>query len=87
MGEPERFGKLLRSALQDVAWCSADPVCRETDSTGIDGLNAASCHACILVSETSCSYNNCALDRRTLVGIGEVNPFFDLAALSQTEAR
>ncbi len=83
MGEPERFGKLLQSALQDVAWCSADPVCRETDSTGIDGLNAASCHACILVSETSCSYNNCALDRRTLVGIGDVDPFFDLAALSE----
>ena len=82
MGEPERFGNLLQSALQDVAWCSADPVCRETDATGIDGLNAASCHACILVSETSCSYNNCVLDRRTLVGIGDINPFFDLAALS-----
>ena len=45
MGESERFGNLLQSALQDIAWCSADPVCRETHSTGIDGLNAASCQS------------------------------------------
>lgn len=87
MGESERFGGLLQSALQDIAWCSADPVCRETDSTGIDGLNAASCHACILVSETSCSYNNCGLDRRTLVGIGDVKPFFDVDAFAFPEER
>ena len=83
MGHPERFGALLRSALQDMAWCSADPVCRETEATGLDGLNAASCHACVLVSETSCSYNNCALDRRTLVRVGAIEPFFDVDGLVQ----
>lgn len=87
MGEPERFGALLQSALQDMSWCSADPVCRETEATGIDGLNAASCHACILVSETSCSYNNCALDRRTLVQIGGLEPFFNVDGLVQPGAR
>lgn len=78
MGDPGRFGRLLFTALQDTAWCSADPVCRETENAGMDGLNAAACHACVLVSETSCSYNNCLLDRRMLVKIGEVEPFFDL---------
>lgn len=87
MGEPDRFGALLQSALQDMSWCSADPVCRETESTGIDGLNAASCHACILVSETSCSYNNCALDRRTMVRIGGLEPFFNVDGLVKPGAR
>ncbi len=81
LGDPVRFGRLLVSALQDMAWCSADPVCRETSATGIDGLNAASCHACALISETSCSFNNCVLDRRTLVPVGDVPAFFDLDAL------
>lgn len=81
MGDPGRFGALLQSALQDMAWCSADPVCRETEVSGLDGLNAASCHACVLVSETSCSYNNSALDRRTLVRIGEIEPFFNVDEL------
>jgi hypothetical protein len=83
MGNPGRFGKLLAAALQDISWCSADPVCKETAATGMDGLNAASCHACILVSETSCSYNNCLLDRRTLVELGGVEPFFKLEGLSE----
>jgi hypothetical protein len=91
MGAPERFGRLLQAAIQDTAWCSADPVCRETAVTGLDGMNAASCHACILASETSCSFNNTILDRRTLVGVSDcVKPFFDLEALlegSRNEVR
>jgi hypothetical protein len=83
MGQPEKFGKLLSAALMDVSWCSADPVCRETEETGMDGLNAASCHACLLVSETSCSYNNSFLDRRALVEIGGGAPFFKLEGFSQ----
>lgn len=81
LGDPVRFGRLLVAAMQDMSWCSADPVCRETSATGIDGLNAASCHACALVSETSCSFNNCVLDRRTLVPVSGVPAFFDLDAL------
>lgn len=70
MGEPERLGALLQAALLDIAWCSADPVCKESEHQGLGGMSAASCHACMLVSETSCAFNNCLLDRRTLVDLG-----------------
>src|SRR5690606_19445496 len=86
MGDPKRFGALLQAALLDVAWCSADPVCKESDKQGLSGMNAASCHACMLVSETSCSYNNSLLDRRTLVDIGGMEPFFKLHELATHEA-
>jgi hypothetical protein len=43
-------------------------VCSELDHQGVDAMNAAACHACSLVSETSCPYNNSLLDRRLLVG-------------------
>ncbi|HFF1816695.1 DUF1998 domain-containing protein [Pseudomonas aeruginosa] len=78
MGEPERLGALLQAALLDIAWCSADPVCKESEHQGLGGMSAASCHACMLVSETSCAFNNCLLDRRTLVDLGGVEPFFRL---------
>lgn len=81
MGEPRRFGALLESALLDISWCSADPVCKESDRQGLAGMNAASCHACMLASETSCSVNNSLLDRRTLVSIGGMEPFFQLDKL------
>jgi len=86
MGEPSRFGPLLQAALLDVAWCSADPVCKESDHQGFQGMNAASCHACMLTSETSCAFNNCLLDRRTLVGLGEIEPFFMLEKLAELES-
>jgi hypothetical protein len=86
MGDPRRFGALLQAALLDIAWCSADPVCKESDKQGLNGMNAASCHACMLVSETSCSYNNSLLDRRTLVEIGGMEPFFKLDELTALEA-
>lgn len=85
MGEPSRFGTLLQSALLDIAWCSADPVCKETTHQGAGGMNAAACHACVLVSETSCSCNNSLLDRRMLVGIGAIEPFFQIDKLSEYE--
>ena len=81
MGDPKRFGALLEAALLDISWCSADPVCKETDRQGIGGMNAASCHACMLVSETSCAYNNSLLDRRMLVGLGGVDSYFRLDKL------
>lgn len=67
-GLPERFLGTLQRALADLSWCSADPVCSEMESQGIDGMNAAACHACALVSETSCTFNNSLLDRRLVIG-------------------
>lgn len=67
-GSPERFLGTVMRALADLSWCSADPVCSEMEVQGIDGMNAAACHACALVSETSCTFNNSLLDRRLVVG-------------------
>lgn len=77
-GEPDRLVRTLLAALQTAQWCSLDPICGERPSQGYDGLNLAACHACSLVSETSCGYFNSLLDRTLLVGNGSSVPgFFD----------
>ena len=67
-GEPKRLIGTMQRAIADLSWCSGDPVCSEMSRQGVDGMNAAACHACTLVSETSCAYNNSLLDRRLLLG-------------------
>lgn len=71
-GEPERLTHTLRSALQRAAWCSNDPLCMESEGSGVDSVNLAACHACLLLPETSCELNNCFLDRALLVGEPEL---------------
>jgi hypothetical protein len=64
-------GKLADSvhrAIDRVSWCSADPLCIESDSSGVDNLNRAACHSCVLLPETSCEEFNTLLDRALLVG-------------------
>lgn len=67
-GVPEKFFELLAAAIEKAKWCSFDPVCIESDSQGRDSLNAAACHACSLISETSCEKMNVFLDRSLLIG-------------------
>lgn len=67
-GQPDRFLLSVRRAIADLSWCSGDPVCSELENQGVDALNAAACHACCLLSETSCVFNNSLLDRRLLFG-------------------
>lgn len=67
-GRPDRFAPTLISALRKAMWCSADPICSELPGQGVAGLNLAACHACSLVSETSCTACNLLLDRAVLVG-------------------
>lgn len=67
-GRQERLLLTIKRALADLAWCSSDPVCSELEEQGVDGLNAAACHACCLAPETSCTHNNSLLDRRLLIG-------------------
>jgi ssDNA-binding Zn-finger/Zn-ribbon topoisomerase 1 len=67
-GQPERLFPTLLTALQNARWCSGDPICRELAAQGLQGLNRAACHACALVSETSCICANVLLDRAVLVG-------------------
>lgn len=67
MADPERMSRVVHAALNEGSWCSADPVCGETERQGHNGRNGAACHACALVSETSCPYRNELLDRRMLL--------------------
>ncbi|CAM5404510.1 DUF1998 domain-containing protein [Streptomyces viridochromogenes] len=70
-GEPERLADTLRSAIRRASWCSADPLCIETEASGTGGTNLAACHACVMLPETSCEHNNILLDRALLVGTPE----------------
>jgi hypothetical protein len=67
-GEPDRLVASLRSAMERISWCSADPLCMEADASGVNSLNLAACHACVLLPETSCEMNNIFLDRALLIG-------------------
>jgi hypothetical protein len=57
------FGALLEDVSQLARTCSGDPLCREHDPRRTERLNAAACHACAMVSETSCEFGNRLLDR------------------------
>lgn len=76
-GEPERLLPTLLAAIDDAAWCSSDPLCSEQSTVSLDGLNLSSCHACTLVSETSCENGNLLLDRTLVVGSDDVRGFFE----------
>ena len=67
-GEPDRLPAIMLRSLHQAAWCSADPLCLETENSGMVGLNRAACHACLLAPETSCELANAMLDRRLLFG-------------------
>ena len=87
---PDRFEHAVKEGLQRLAWCSSDPVCIESRASGVDGLNLAACHACVLVPETSCELNNTFLDRGLLFGThkpGERDGIFQdlLAELSVSQ--
>lgn len=62
-GRPERLGPLLREALERAMFCSSDPLCGHSAPGEMGQLNGAACHACLLVSETSCERGNRYLDR------------------------
>jgi hypothetical protein len=67
-GQPRLFGQTLQAAIENATWCSSDPLCIESAGQGIDALNLAACHACAIVSETSCEHRNVLLDRALVVG-------------------
>jgi hypothetical protein len=66
-GEPDWFIPTILAALRSASWCSLDPVCRESAGQGPDSLSLAACHACSLVSETSCDHANSLLDRQLVI--------------------
>lgn len=68
LAAPERFLRLLAATYESAEWCSLDPVCGEQEGHGPGLLNRAACHACALVPETSCQYENVLLDRAYIKG-------------------
>jgi hypothetical protein len=65
-----RMPTLVLSALDRLRLCSNDPICADHDPSVVGderALLGAACHACVLVSETSCEARNCYLDRALLV--------------------
>ena len=78
---------LIRSVIEglrkDLSWCSSDPVCIDGTISLSTPLNGAACHACVLAPETSCEYQNLALDRALLVGTPD-DP--DIGFLSRLDA-
>lgn len=77
-GEAPNLAKTIISALRTSSWCSNDPICMEMKGQGINDLNKAACHACALVSETSCIHYNTLLDRGFLFGDGKtIKGFFE----------
>ncbi len=66
-----RLWSSLREAIARASWCAADPLCIEAEASGVDSLNLAACHACVLLPETSCEESNRLLDRAMLTGTPE----------------
>lgn len=67
-GATERLARSIVAALRNALWCSVDPICIESTSQGLDGLNRGACHGCCLAPETSCTHVNSLLDRAVVVG-------------------
>ena len=65
-----RIDQILKKALDDINYCSNDPLC--TSQRVEEGrVNGAACYACLFVSETSCELKNQSLDRHLLKGLSK----------------
>ena len=73
LGRPENLGMIISQALDRAQVCASDPLCAEHDPSKDQALHGAACHACALVSETSCEIGNRYLDRALLVPTFEVS--------------
>ncbi len=88
MGKPSQFENLVRQAVVNASWCSADPICMEAAQSGgqgPDSLNFAACHSCALVPETACEEFNRLLDRTAIIGTFDdpaLGYFSELTALT-----
>ena len=71
LGRAGNLERIIAGVLEEARWCGSDPICMESGGQGPESLNMAACHACTLVAETSCEFQNRMLDRMT------VTEFFD----------
>jgi hypothetical protein len=72
-GRTSEIGPIIVSALQNLEWCSSDPLCSSGILSLSEGSGSAACHCCTFLPETSCEHFNRHLDRGMLVGTPE-NP-------------
>lgn len=64
------FDRILARVGEMARSCSADPLCQEHSFEPGKGVLGAACHACCLISETSCEHRNHWLDRSVLAETG-----------------
>lgn len=67
-GLPQNLFSAIDQAIENAKWCSFDPTCIDNSGQGKNSLNIAACHACGLISETSCENQNIYLDRNVIIG-------------------
>jgi hypothetical protein len=70
-GKENYLGKLVKDAIEDTKWCSADPVSSDigqSSGQGPDNINGSACHNCCIIPETSCEEFNMLLDRAAITG-------------------
>ena len=67
-GYPDCLPGILNKAVNRAKFCANDPVCSFSGGQGIEALNYAACHTCVLLPETCCEFNNVLLDRTVIVG-------------------
>ena len=67
LGRAGVLERVVAGALADARWCGSDPICIESQGQGPDSLNLAACHACALLPETSCEFQNRILDRQVVL--------------------
>jgi hypothetical protein len=67
LGRPERLAGVLGEALNLARLCASDPLCADSVPGDRGLMNGAACHACLLLSETSCERSNRFLDRGFVV--------------------
>lgn len=66
LAEEVEFKRIFNRAVQNLDWCSSDPVCSEIGENygqGLGNTNGSACHNCAFVPNTSCPHRNCYLDR------------------------
>lgn len=68
LASPARFPDLLNRAIQSTTTCSSDPLCADHQPDVHASINGSACHACLLISETSCESFNRFLDRSVICG-------------------
>ncbi|WNF21315.1 DUF1998 domain-containing protein [Mesobacillus jeotgali] len=76
MAKPGYLEAVIKKAIENARWCTADPVCMEIGSQGgqgPDSANLAACHNCTLVPETACEEFNRFLDRALIIGDLQTN--------------